>query len=847
MKRNKTKTKINNIKRSKRVKSVLSGDNYSSQAKKTLLEDKSIIKEFPKKMCLSKIQAFSTWIRKSFLSRMKTIDSKKFLVIVRKKANFNFFNEKKKAKKSKLFKYFSIAILFILIILFGLFAYLLKDLPSPRRLTNSENYAVSTQIFDRNNKLLYEIFADENRTPIQLEELPDYVYYASIAIEDKNFYNHFGFDIFGIVRALKTNISGGRLEGGSTITQQLVKNALLSRERSVKRKIKEAVLAVFTEVLYTKEEILEMYLNYISYGGTSVGIEAAANSYFDKNARDLTLGEAALLAGLPQAPTRYSPFGSDPDAAKNRQTEVLRRMVEDNYITQEEADKAGAEVLNFALSKIDISAPHFVFYVRDLLYDKYGVETVEKGGLRVTTTLDLDLQNTAQASLSAEVNKLERYQVGNGAALIIKPNTGEILSMIGSKDYFNATDEGQVNVTLANRQPGSSIKPIMYATAFQEKTLNPGTILIDSPTCFTAPGQRPYCPKNYDGGFKGPVTVRSAIGNSLNIPAVKGLRTIGVETFIKQANKMGITSWVDPSKYGLSLTLGGGEVKMINLAQAFSVLANEGVKTPLTPFLKIENYKGDLLEEIDVEQRQKNLEILTEFDAEESLGDLSRVMDKAPAYMTSHIMQDNNARIQAFGPSSELVIPGKIVSAKTGTTNDLKDNWTVGFTPEFLVITWVGNNDNTPMNRNVVSGVTGAAPIFNDIMSYILKDRDYDWQEKPEDVIMAGVCANGFPPGKLGGNCAVKSQDLYWEAGQPSNSEQTTKEVWIDPTTGLPPEYGKQVEGLILETHTIYVDPVTRVYCSDCNRPITEDGKVIYEKNIVDQNFEINTNQTNEN
>ncbi|NCO12493.1 MAG: penicillin-binding protein [Candidatus Pacebacteria bacterium CG_4_10_14_3_um_filter_34_15] len=794
-------------------------------------------------------------IRSQVSSIIQSINSKKIQQVLQKKKELalnSMLAKPKKLKFSQRTKYIFLGIFLIILVSLGFFIYLLRDLPSPRRLTNTDNYAVSTQIFDRNQKLLYEIFADENRTPIKLDSLPPYVYQASIAIEDKNFYKHFGFDLSGIVRAIRSNITGGRLEGGSTITQQLVKNALLTRERSIQRKIKEGVLAVFTEALYTKEEILEMYLNYISYGGTSVGIEAAANSYFDKNASQLTLAEAALLAGLPQAPSRYSPFGSDPVAAKNRQVEVLRRMQEDDYITKIEVQQAESEVLNFALSKININAPHFVFYVRDLLYEKYGVETVERGGLRVTTTLDLDLHNAAQASLSAEVKRLENYQVGNGAALIIKPDTGEILSMIGSKDYFNATDEGQVNVTLANRQPGSSIKPIMYATAFQEKALNPGTILVDSPTCFISPGQKPYCPKNYDGSFKGPVTIRSAIGNSLNIPAVKGLRTIGVETFITQANKMGITSWTDPSKYGLSLTLGGGEVKMINLAQAFSVLANEGVKTPITPFIKIEDFRGNVLMEENLEKRKEDLKTLTEFDGEESLGDLTRVMDKAPAYMTSHIMQDNNARVQAFGSNSELVIPDKIVSAKTGTTNDLKDNWTVGFTPEYLVITWVGNNDNTPMNRNVVSGVTGAAPIFNDIMSYILKDHNYEWQTKPEDVLMAGVCASGFPPGKSraynesgevtgvtnsSNSCPILSTELYWEVGLPSNSEKITKEVWIDPTTGLPPEFGQQIDGLVLETRTIYVDPVTKTYCADCNRPVSEDGKIIYEKNNVANDF----------
>ena len=449
--------------------------------------------------------------------------------------------------------------------------YVLRDLPSPRRLTSKENYAVSTQILDRNGVLLYEIFGDENRTPITLDELPPHVYQASIAIEDQHFYNHFGLDIWGIARAVRSNLQGNRLEGGSTITQQLVKNALLTSDRTWTRKLKEAVLTLATEVLYTKDDILEMYLNHIPYGGTSVGIEAASMRYFNKHARDLTLPEAALLAGLPQAPSRYSPFGSNPQAAKDRQAEVLRRMHEDGYITAIEAEQAKSEVLTFALNANDIKAPHFVFFVRDLLYEEYGVDTVEKGGLRVQTTLDLDLQNAAQASLSAEVANLQRYRVGNGAAMIVKPNTGEILAMIGSKNYFDTAGDGQVNVTLAQRQPGSSIKPLMYATTFAQKVLNPGSMLLDIPTCFLVPGQKPYCPKNYDGSFKGPVTIRQSLGNSLNIPAVKALDTVGLEAFIRQANLLGITSWVDPSRYGLSLTLGGGEVRMIDMAQAFSV------------------------------------------------------------------------------------------------------------------------------------------------------------------------------------------------------------------------------------------------------------------------------------
>ncbi len=700
---------------------------------------------------------------------------------------------------------------------------LMRELPSPRKLAEQNTFAASSQIFDRHGTLLYEIYADSNRIPVSLSQLPPYVGQATIAIEDKNFYRHLGFDVMGMLRAVKTNVSGDRLAGGSTITQQLVKNTLLSRERTIQRKLKEFALSILTEVLYTKPEILEMYLNHISYGGTAVGIEAASKLYFDKHAKDLSLAEATLLAGLPQAPSRYSPFQSDASAAKSRQQDVLRRMVEDKYITQAQADEAIKAPLNYTLSTVNIRAPHFVFYVRDLLYDMYGVETVEKGGLRVTTTLDLPLHEVAQASLSAELKDLKRLRVSNGAAMIVKPNTGEILAMIGSKDYFDATAGGKVNVTIAQRQPGSSIKPIMYATAFQLKLLNPGTILVDTATCFDVPGQKKYCPKNYDGGFHGPVSVRASLANSYNIPAVKGLKTIGLENFIHQANAMGITSWTDPSRYGLSLTLGGGEVKMIDMAQAFSVLANQGVKVPITPFLKIENISGQVLLQNNVADRVKNLDYLTVNDDVGQQADLVRVMDRAPAYMTSHIMQDNVARTPVFSARSKLVIPNQVVSAKTGTTNNLKDNWTVGFTPEFLTITWVGNNDGTPMNQALVSGVTGAAPIWHDIMAYVLKDQKPIWQEKPSDVKSALVCPHGFP--KVENEVCPLSggPELYWTMSQPSASSYVKEQVWIDPATGQPPPPGVQVDGLVLEEHTFYQDPVTDKSCLDC-RPTPTPG-----------------------
>lgn len=744
----------------------------------------------------------------------------------------------------------------LVLFLFGLI-YLYKQLPSPNNLTSSENFPVSTQIFDRNGKLLYEIYGNENRIPVQIDQLPEYLLQATVSIEDKKFYSHHGLDITGLVRAGFKNFSSGSLQGGSTITQQLVKNALLTNEKTFQRKIKEAILAIMTEVLYSKNEILEMYLNYISYGGTAVGVEAAANKYFDKSAKDLTLAEASYLAGLPQSPTTYSPFGSNPEKGKARQKEVLRRMVEDKYITQEQADATAAEVLTFAISRTDIEAPHFVFYIKDLLYEKYGEKMVETGGLRVKTTLDLDLQKTAQASLSAEVAELADLKVGNGAALVTKPNTGEILAMIGSKDYFDSEEDGQVNVALALRQPGSSIKPIMYATAFEQKTLNPGSMLLDVPTCFRVAGQKDYCPKNYTGAFSGPVTIRQSLGNSLNIPAVKALTTIGIEKFIDQATAMGITTWTDPANYGLSLTLGGGEVRMIEMAEAFGVLANQGIKIPLTGILEISNYKGEVLEEYKPEETQSSLDYLTENDALSKQGVAERVMDRAPAYLTSHILQDNNARQAAFGSNSELVIKNKIVSAKTGTTNDLKDNWTVGYTPEYLTIVWVGNNDSKSMSY-LASGITGAAPIWHDIMQYILQDKETVWPEKPADVKVGSVCLTGMPAeaglGTLlvasgdnetsvamantdtdpAASCESKGQELYWEDSKPSYSGTFRKEYWIRAATGLPPADGEEATDLNLEEHTFYYDPLTKLYCADCNRPVDEEGKTVYEQQIVD-------------
>lgn len=765
--------------------------------------------------------------------------------------------------------------------------YFIRDLPSVNRLKSNDNFAVSTQILDRDGVLLYEIFADTNRTPIPLDDLPPYVAEATIAIEDKNFYRHFGIDVIGITRAIINNIRGESLQGGSTITQQLVKVSLLSRERTIERKLKEAFLTLLTELRYSKRDILGMYLNYVPYGGTAWGIEAAAQTFFDKPATELTLAEAAFLAGLPQSPTRYSPFGSTPELGQKRQQEVLRRMREDGYITAAQEEEAVQQKLEFASYRVDIKAPHFVFYVRDKLVEQYGQAMVEKGGLRVTTTLDYDLQETVQASVAAEIANLERHRVGNGAALVTRPKTGEILAMAGSRDYFNATAEGQINMTIRPRQPGSSMKPLNLATAFQLRNATPGTVLLDIPTCFESIGSDNYCPRNYDGSYHGPVDMRHALANSYNIPAVKVTALNGVESIINVAGNMGISTFRDPENYGLSLGLGSAEVTMVDMATAFGTMANQGVKVPLISILKVEDYQGEVLLERNLNSRREEIEkqlflaptddATTRPQPDPRPGNdpdnITRVLDKEVAWLMNDILRDNQARSAAFGSRSQLYIPGHTVAAKTGTTNDLRDNWTIGYTPSYLTVVWVGNNDNSPMNPYLVSGITGAAPIWNDVMSYLLdqyavnnpnniqldgnnddgsesnsneisesnsSDTDTDtdknknengnnptsslepWPAKPKQVVEASFCArSGALPNPEGPECTMRT-DFFWKGTEPQQVENVWHGTWIAEQTGLPAKEGDPTDKLKFEEHILLSDPFTRDYCLDCTRKTIE-------------------------
>jgi len=553
-------------------------------------------------------------------------------------AKFKKFFTRKLTRLQKLQLKISVRVIIICLaaislVLYSYFA-VFRGLPSPKEL-ESRQPDVSTKIYDRDGNLLYKIYKDQNRTIVPLTRIPLNARLATLAAEDAEFYSNPGFSIKGTFRAIIQNIQTGSLQGGSTITQQLVKNTLLTPEKTITRKIKELILSMEVETTYTKDKILEMYLNEVSYGGTAYGIEEASESYFGKNVEDLDLAEAALLAGLPKSPTSYSPFGSNPDLAIQRQKEVLHLMVVNKFITQSQEQAAENEKLNFVSDKTPIKSPHFVMYIRQLLVDKYGEDMVEKGGLEVTTSLDLSIQETAEQVVQSEVAKLGGLHVGNGAALVVNPQTGEILAMVGSKNYFDAAYDGQVNVTTSLRQPGSSIKVVNYAYALSNG-YTPATIIDDSPITYVTAGTTPYSPVNYDGQFRGPIPLRSALAQSRNIPAVKVLASYGVAKMITEGQKMGITTWTDPSDYGLSLTLGGGAVTALDLSRVYSTVANYGKRPDLLPILEVKDYKGKVLEKNSPTVNQE--------------------IDPRVAFLLTDILKDNNARAPEFGSYSYLVI-----------------------------------------------------------------------------------------------------------------------------------------------------------------------------------------------
>lgn len=607
--------------------------------------------------------------------------------------------------------FFVIAVLLILIGLLGVFIVFSRDLPDP---SSIEERAItqSTKIYDRTGKIiLYDIHGEERRTIIPFSEIPQAVKDAAIVAEDKDFYKHRGIDFKAVLRAIWMDLRGNSLQGGSTITQQFIKNSILSSEKTFKRKIKEAILALELERRYSKDEILNFYLNQISYGSNAYGIEAAAQTFFSKRAADLTLAEAVLLASLPQAPSYYSPYGSRLNELIARQQSVLNKMYELDYISKDQFASAKKQKLNFAKSRSSIKAPHFVFYVRDLLEQKYGEDYINQAGLKIITTLDWDLQQIAEDAVEEGAKNNESMGAFNAALVGADPKTGQILTMVGSRDYFkdplpagcdpglNCKFEGNVNVALRSRQPGSAFKPFVYATAFK-KGYTDKTILFDIPTQFDLgcspsgvpqdSGAKCYAPKDFDLKFRGPVSVRVALANSLNVPAVEMLYLAGVDDSINTAEDMGISTLKDRERFGLSLVLGGGEVKLLEMTSAFGVFATEGVRHPTSAILRIEDGKGEVLEEFKDEPKQ--------------------VVDVEIARLISSILSDNASRAAIFGPRSPLYFEDRPVAAKTGTTNEYRDGWTIGYTPSLVVGVWAGNNDNRPTGRE--PGIYIAAPIW---------------------------------------------------------------------------------------------------------------------------------------
>ncbi len=637
-------------------------------------------------------------------------------------------------------------LLFVFLSSLILFAWYGRDLPSPDKLSASTGN--STIFYDREGTVIYEMFKDKNRIPVKIDEVSQYMQDATISIEDKNFYKHTGYSQLGMIRALLNILLGRGLQGGSTITQQLIKNVLLESERTMSRKVKELILATEVERRYSKDEILQMYLNEVPYGGSYWGVFSASQAYFDKKPKDLSLVESAILAGLPQNPTEYSPFIGGKDAWKFRAQDVLRRMREDKKITRDEEKKAleNLEKVKFSEPNLAIDAPHFVFFVQKHIEEEFGKKIIEKG-VKVKTTLYMPIQKKAQEIVKEEVMKLGDYNVGNGAAVVLDSETSEILAMVGSYD-FNNKEYGKWNVATSNRQPGSTLKPIVYASAFQ-KGYTPATVIMDVPTEFHGNWANNYEPVNYDGVFRGPVQVRFALGNSYNIPAVKMLAMVGVKDFLTLADDMGIHS-LEPTEermqnLGLSVALGGGDVRLIDLANAYTVFARGGTAHELQFVDEIVDFDGKKIYERK-EKENKN----------------ERVLSEQVSYLISHILSDNNARVDTFGYSSGLVIPGKTVAVKTGTTDDKKDNWAVGYTTTVTVAAWVGNNDNTPMNRQIASGVTGATPIWNRVMEYSLRFYEHGIMLMPEDITAMEIDA--------------------WLGGLPREGEPTRIEYFIDGT-----------------------------------------------------------------
>jgi 1A family penicillin-binding protein len=580
----------------------------------------------------------------------------------------------------------------------------------------------STKIYDRTGKIvLYDVNKDVKRTIVPLSEISPFVSKALIAIEDTEFYTHKGVRPLAILRAFIANMfSLGISQGGSTITQQVVKNTLLTGDKTPTRKLKEVILALKLEQKYSKDEILALYLNESPWGGSMYGVEEASQTFYGKSAKDVGLAESAYLAALPKAPSYYSPYGKNKTQLDDRKNLVLKRMLDTGSINKEDYEKAKNEQVNFIPRENNsIKAPHFVDFVKMYLDDKYGEGAFDVGGYVVTTTLDYNLQAKGEEIVKKFALENEtKFKASNAGLVAVDAKTGQILTMIGSRDYFDEKIDGKYNIATAKRQPGSTFKPFAYATAFN-KGLRPETVIFDLKTQFStncAPNDFSdnadcYAPSNFDDKFRGPMTLRSALAESINIPALKVLYLSGIKDTIKTAQSMGITTLTDPNRYGLTLVLGGGEVTPLEMTTAYATFANKGVYNPNTPILEIKDSTGKVLEKFE----QKSKEVLP----------------KQTALLISDILNDNNARIPSYGANSVLYFPGHDVAVKTGTTNNYRDVWTIGYTPNTAVGAWAGNNDNTPMEKKVAGLII--SPMWNAFMKEVINTTPNESFEEPEN------------------------------------------------------------------------------------------------------------------
>ncbi len=695
----------------------------------------------------------------------------------------------------------------------GVYVYFTQNLPDAAAIETEQVDFETVKIYDRTGQhLLYESIDPRpfrgDRTYLPLSEISPWLVKATVGLEDRSFYENPGVNFRGLARAFLSNLQGERVQGGSSITQQLVKNVLIPPaervQRSYTRKVKEALMAIEVTRRYPKDQILEWYLNYNFYGNAAYGVEAAAQVYFNKSARDVNLAEAAMLAALPQYPG-LNPFQA-PDDAYRRQRKVLDAMVEAGYVTKAQAEAAKAypdwKPLNVRESVAErftyLDAPHFALYILNELQDRYNTTEdpyyIWRNGLQVYTTLDLDLQKKAEEVARAQVDKVrEKNNVHNASVVVTRPSTGEILAMVGSLDYNDTDIDGQVNVAISNRQPGSSFKLFTYLTALQEG-YTPATMILDVPIVFPDV-EAPYAPENYDRKFHGPQSMREALARSYNIPAVWMLSKVGVKNVIDTAHRMGITTLRD-DYYGLALTLGGGEVKLLDMVYAFGTLGNNGVMAgqPVPADRQVEGFrKVDPVKILQV--RDKTGKIVYEY----KQPTLEQVVDPPVAYVISNMLSDAAARWAAFGRPNDLEIPDRQVAAKTGTTNNWRDNWTVGYTPQIAVGVWAGNTDNTPMEK--ISGLTGAAPIFNAVMKYALRDLPKVTFPMPPGIEKETVC---YPSGLLPtADCQQKRSEIFIAGTKPTTYDTVWRAFDVNRETGklatpyTPPEL---VERRVYET-----------------------------------------------